>query len=154
MKKNGYNDIAPSENPAVIHFKGHSMFPFLRPGDRLIIEQRPSRPLRPGDIVLLGDNQSISHGYTAHRIIKKVKAKRFITKGDNMWLSDSATRAIDEIKGRVVLIIRNRRLISLTHGLYGRMGGLIAFLSKKNITPGLIASRLKRLREGAFDPIH
>jgi hypothetical protein len=51
------------------------------------------------------------------------------------------------------MIIRDRRLISLSGGLYGRMGNIAAFLSRKNITPGTIASRLTRLWREIFVPI-
>lgn len=145
----------PSYTRAVLHYQGYSMFPFLRPGDRLIVERRICKPLQPGDIVLFEESRSpFGHECTAHRITGRMRGERYVTKGDNMPCPDPAVRGIEEITGRAVMLIRKKRVISLAGGLCGWLGPVIACLSRHNITPGLIASRLRRLREEIFVPCH
>ncbi|MBW2614844.1 MAG: S24/S26 family peptidase [Deltaproteobacteria bacterium] len=128
------------------HFQGFSMYPFLRPGDRLIIKREPYGPAKLGDIVLFEDKQSSPlWELTAHRIVRIISHNKFITKGDNLLKHDSGIRSSREIVGQAVMLVRKNRLMPLTKGLYGWVGRLMARYSRRNITPGIIMSRVKQL---------
>ena len=128
------------------NFQGFSMYPFLRPGDRLIIKREPYGPARLGDIVLFeNEPSSLPTKLTAHRIVRILSNNRFMTKGDNLLRYDSGVRSSREIVGQAVMLVRKNRLVPLTKGLYGYVGRLMARYSGKNMTPGIIMSRLKRL---------
>ena len=130
----------------IFRFQGYSMFPFLRPGDRLIIKREPYGPAKLGDIVLFEHEQSSPvRELTAHRIVRIISHNRFITKGDNLLRPDPGIRSSHEIVGQAVMLIRKSRLAPLTRGLYGWVGRLMACYSRRNMTPGIIMSRVKQL---------
>jgi signal peptidase I len=122
------------------------MYPFFKPGDRLVVKKTTYNRLRPGDVVLYRNLQSgASPGMTAHRIIKTMSTGPLVTKGDNMHRSDPAVRLSGDLMGPVVMIIRRGRVIPLNKGLHAWMGRLLVYASRKNMTPGLILSRLKTM---------
>ena len=128
-----------------MHYRGFSMFPFIRPGDRLIARRAVGSPLKIGDVVLFAPHTDPGGpALTAHRIVEIPAADRFVTKGDNRPFPDRAIKHSKEIRGRGILIIRKNRMLSLTRGPYGRAAKFIARLSRMNLTPGLIVSRLKQ----------
>jgi len=122
------------------------MFPMLRPGDRLVVEKGCSSPMRAGDVVLVKPDSSSGAGLTAHRIIRVDDRHRFVTKGDNLFKPDPGLKGPEDIIGRVTAVIRRNRLKSLKRGLYGRLWKGMARCSRRNLTPGLILSRLKGLK--------
>jgi signal peptidase I len=122
------------------------MYPFLRTGDRLLVEREIHTPVRIGQILIFRENHSSAgHTYTAHRVVKKIGNDRFITKGDNLFKPDPGIRSIREAAGIAVMLIRGQRLIHIKKGLYFRIGKLFAYLSRKNFTPGLLMARIKRI---------
>lgn len=134
------------ENVTQFNFQGFSMYPFLRPGDRLIMKREPYGPAKLGDIVLFADKQSSPPlELTAHRIVRIISHNRFITKGDNLLKHDSGIRSSHEIVGQAVMLVRKSRLVPLTKGLHGWTGRLMACYSRRNMTPGIIMSRVKQL---------
>ena len=141
----------PTDRPrdrdlVVFRFLGYSMFPFLRPGDRLIVKQGSCGPPGIGDIVLFSTGPSLKSGkLTAHRVVGRISEDRFITKGDNLPRQDPGLRHTRDIQGLVVMVARNGRLRSLASGLRGRAGRWVACFSRNNLTPGIILSRLRRL---------
>ena len=127
------------------------MFPYLRSGDRLIVKRRDFTSVKTGNIILFKNQQlSPEHGLTAHRVIRIISNTEFITKGDNLISNDPGVRRVDEIVGRVVMLVRRNRILPLTIGLYGWLGKLMAFCSKRNFTPGIIVSRLKLVKGIVF----
>jgi signal peptidase I len=91
---------------------GYSMWPFIRPGRKLIVKKIPVENLRAGDIILYrSDDQLI-----CHRLIKKVKDKQkyfLYARGDN---SSSSPEVIREgaYSGKAVGILKNNKILSLT----------------------------------------
>ncbi|MFH1490662.1 MAG: S24/S26 family peptidase [Pseudomonadota bacterium] len=135
-----------NEKYGLYRFQGYSMYPMLHPGDRLVVEKEPCSPLRPGDVVLVKPGPSFGSGFTAHRIIQVDAQCRFVTKGDNLVRPDPGLKGPEDILGRVTAVIRKNRFKSLRKGLYGRFGKAMARYSRRNLTPGLILSRLKGLK--------
>ncbi len=87
---------------------GFSMWPFIRQGDKLVIKKVPVDDLRPGDIILYRANNQL----VCHRLVKKNRDFLY-TRGDNSMSSPEViTQEI--FIGKVVGIIRNNRMISLT----------------------------------------
>ena len=128
------------------NFQGFSMYPLVKPGDRLIVKRGAYGPAKLGDIVLFENKQSSpARELTAHRIVRIISHNRFITKGDNLLKHDSGVRSSHEIVGQAVMLVRKSRLVPLTKGLYGWTGRLMACYSRRNMTPGIIMSRVKQL---------
>jgi signal peptidase I len=90
---------------------GLSMWPFLGPGERLIIKRVTAGDLRIGDLVIYREGDMT----VCHRLVKKTKSNReylLYARGD------SATRAPDPVRpeiliGRVVGRIKNGRVINV-----------------------------------------
>jgi len=120
------------------------MFPFLRPGDKLVVRRGPSLKLRTGNIVLYRKTHSQSiPSLMAHRIVRKISEEHFITKGDNLESTDPGICRLDEVIGQVIFVIRKARLVSLDTGPYAWLQGPIALFSRINCTPGIVARRFK-----------
>jgi signal peptidase I len=135
-----------NETFALFQFQGYSMAPMVRPGDRLIVEKGPQMTVRLGDVVLFKNDQAVNtEGLTAHRVIQIDAGHRFITKGDNLTRPDLGFKVMEDITGRAVALIRKKRLWPLNKGLYGGLGKVMARSSRRNITPGILLSRLKGL---------
>jgi signal peptidase I len=119
------------------------MFPFFRPGDRLVVRSSADHPLKTGDVVVFATADVLRPAWVAHRIVGVNAAGAYITKGDNLPLVDADAKPGSAIAGQVVLVLRQGRALSLTSAPYRRLGPWLAILSRHNLTPGLIASRFK-----------
>jgi len=129
----------------LIAFQGYSMYPFLRNGDRLIVRTRPIVCPSIGDIVVLPIHGSGKPpAWIAHRIVTKTPDGKIITKGDNMKVPDGPILAPAEIAGVVVFVLRRQRLKPLTGRWFRCQGRAIAILSRWNLTPAIVAGRLKK----------
>jgi hypothetical protein len=108
------------------------MYPFLRPGDTLLCKNSPSGDdIRIGDIVV---TQVDGGRQTAHRVIK---LSPLSIKGDNLPVADTFPSG-DIRPGEIVTDIkRGDRIFHVR----GRKQKLIAFLSRYNLTPGILKSR-------------
>ena len=124
------------------------MFPFLRPGDRLIVRRGASLSPGIGDIVLFHPEQARGpRTLTAHRIVSRSGRGRFITKGDNLSLPDPGSRVTDDIEGIAVMLFRKGRPLSLITGPRGWAGKWVAWCSRNNLTPGILLARAGKLPE-------
>lgn len=91
---------------------GFSMWPYLKPDERLIFKKVPAETLKIGDLVLYkANNQTI-----CHRLVKKVgyrKRQLLYVRGDN---SKSLPEGVTEqmFLGKAIEIIRNGKTVSLT----------------------------------------
>ncbi|MFH1191351.1 MAG: S24/S26 family peptidase, partial [Candidatus Omnitrophota bacterium] len=57
----------PGEDLLFFETSGFSMWPFIRPGERLVIKKSPAQDLRAGDIILYRANNQLA----CHRLVKK-----------------------------------------------------------------------------------
>jgi len=129
----------------LFRFEGFSMFPFLRPADRLVVKTGTNLPLAVGTVVLFNnDGRSGPGGVVVHRIVRATPEGRFITKGDNMKKPDQRLLSTGDIAGVVVMVLRRRRLKPLTGALARGMARVIAALSRHNLTPALVGTILKK----------
>ena len=148
MKINPPHDsVGPSNKTySLFSFRGYSMYPFFKPGDRLVVKRGTDTKPRLGDVVIYRNPPSgTSRSLTAHRIIRTSPSGPFITKGDNLQRPDPGVLFSGDILGQVVMIIRKGRVMALNKGLHAWMGRLLVYSSRKNMTPGLIISRLKAI---------
>lgn len=83
--------------------KSDSMEPTIKNGDVIIIKKIPEEKLEDGDIITFKQNADI----ITHRIskIEEENGKKYITKGDNNNLEDSAKITYQEIKGKKIITI-------------------------------------------------
>lgn len=94
-----------------IRTQGFSMFPFLRPGDRCVVEKCPPNTLKQGDIVVVKKNNQ----WIAHRLVRidnRHSQELFICKGDQNQREDQPATA-NEIVGKVVSFQRGNQHIFL-----------------------------------------
>lgn len=127
-----------------LSFAGYSMYPALRPGDILITQKIPAERLCPGDII----SYQRKGKCLVHRVIgtKKGTEKRdkcspeicIQTKGDNMLHRDPEQISARTEYLKVILIRRKKKLIR------PGFGPCLAFLSRHNLTPGIMISRINR----------
>ena len=101
---------AKSQDLIFIDVSGFSMWPFLRPGQKLVIKKISMGDLKIGDIVLyMANNQLV-----CHRLVKKVIDKKknvFYVRGDNS-LSLSEPLQKEMFLGKVMGALRNGKMIN------------------------------------------
>ena len=91
---------------------GFSMWPYMKPDERLIFKKVPPETLRIGDIVLYkANNQTI-----CHRLVRKIghrEEQLLYVRGDN---STSSPELITKqmFLGKAIAIIRDGKAVSLT----------------------------------------
>lgn len=105
LKNCGYEN----ENLIFIETEGYSMWPFLRPGRKLIIKKVPLQTLNIGDIILFRKSEQL----VCHRLVKKIKLGNGLllyARGDN---SLSLPEAVNEDKflGKAIGLLKNGRII-------------------------------------------
>lgn len=97
-----------SEDLLFFETSGFSMWPFIRPKEKLVIKKFPADDLRAGDIILYRVNNQL----ICHRLVRKNKDFLY-TRGDNS-LSAPEPITREMFIGKVVGIIKNNRTINLT----------------------------------------
>lgn len=87
--------------------KSNSMYPTLQKGDFILIKR--NNDYKKGDIITYNYE---SNYLVTHRIIEK-NNNFFITKGDNNNSEDDKFIQLDNIKGKVILILNRKNQISI-----------------------------------------
>jgi len=100
-----------------IEADGFSMWPFLRPGEKLIIKRVTAKALKIGDIILYRlDNQLV-----CHRLVKIKEDAGYLlyTRGDN---SSSKSEPVKEemLVGKAIGVLKNGKVINL-EGFFWQM---------------------------------
>jgi hypothetical protein len=121
-------------------FTGYSMYPFLKPGDLLVVREISSNSLRIGDIVLASDAKK---RYMVHRLVKILSPNKGVLKGDSMLKPDPEPVELSTLTGKVIGFIRGKQLVILSTGLRSGLNKLYAFFSLKGLTPGAIRLRIR-----------
>ena len=112
--------------------KGYSMYPLFRQGlDEAVIEKADFSTLHRGDVVLYRRDPSpgapsLQGILVLHRVYKKT-ADTFYMVGDNQTEIEGPLRP-DQVRGKLVLLIRKGRTISVRHPLYRMLTTLWLFL--------------------------
>jgi len=121
------------------------MYPFLKPGDRLIVRRLPAAHVQIGDILVFpGEDSRI----VAHRLVKLSPEGVAVTKGDSMLRVDAApVDLLSGIADRVDAVIRGRRFITISSGPGPKAKYGYALLSRWNLTPCAIKLKLKLFLE-------
>lgn len=91
---------------------GFSMWPFLKPGDKLIVEKISASSLSAGDVILYKLNNQV----VCHRLIKKIKTSGSCVlscRGDG---SVFASERVDGqmLLGRVMGVVDGGKVINIT----------------------------------------
>lgn len=105
-----------------MNYNGPSMYPTLKPGDRLNIVPCLDAEIRVGDVVVF--NGIDKPEKVVHRVVQKGGAG-FRTWGDNNCDIDPDMLNALDIEGRVISIKRQDRIIKIQGGLKGRITGLL-----------------------------
>ena len=87
--------------------RSNSMYPTLKKGDVILIKKYNN--YKQGDIVTYAED---SNYLITHRIIEK-NNNSFKTKGDNNNSEDDKTIQLENIKGKVILILNRKNQISI-----------------------------------------
>ncbi len=101
--------------------RGHSMLPFIRDGDVLLV--RPGLETRPGDVVLCraGDGRLLAHRVA--RVHRQSHLCSILLQGDAYPWPDGLV-PLDNVLGRVVAVERGMRRARLDAGLLRWLGRL------------------------------
>lgn len=110
------------QNGCILRLKpqGYSMYPLFVPGrDEALIEQVPISSFKKGDVALYRRTEGI---LVLHRICR-ISSEGFYMVGDNQSDVEGPLSA-EQIKGKLVGVIRNGHSISVTHPCYRFLSGL------------------------------
>ena len=122
-----------------LDFTGYSMYPFLKPGDRILARPVQAGQLQVGDIVV-----AFRHDYfVVHRLVKLLPRQKGLLKGDSLLKPDPEVTDLSSLSGRVELILRGGRLFTITTGFRSSLKGFFAFLSLYCLTPGALRLRAR-----------
>ena len=124
---------------------GHSMFPFLLPGDVASITSAPISNLCVGDVVVF----DIGDRWVAHRLIRIENTDtgvRYITQGDSCFRIDRPF-GHEQLMGRVTAVLRNGRVIPVQR-LQPRYLGLARPVARLYLTARALAGRCLRMLRG------
>lgn len=95
----------------LIQTSGYSMWPFLKPREKILVKAIAGEDLACGDVILYKDRGRL----VCHRLIRKLQTARglsFLVRGDNAVYASEKTLD-DELLGKVVGIVRGGRIINL-----------------------------------------
>jgi signal peptidase I len=126
------------------------MYPFLKPGDRLVVKRIHPNYLQVGDIIVM--RRSKDH-ITAHRIVRMLSNGNAVTKGDSLLVPDNEQIKLSEVDGRVEAVVRGRKLIPVSTGPRSWGKGLYAILSVWGLTYGAIKIKVKNVLKKML-PLH
>jgi GNAT superfamily N-acetyltransferase len=105
--------------------RGFSMYPFIK--DRDVVTLEPlHRPLKSGDVVAF--RQPHADKLAVHRIVS-IKGSSFLVKGDNIPEPDGLI-PVEDIFAVAASVERKGKRVG---GGLGSAGGLLAFLSRRNL---------------------
>ena len=109
--------------------RGRSMYPYIQPGDILLIESANAANINIGDIALF----CLPSGtFVVHRVIKKNSSGSLLTNGDSLRLADEPV-AEEQVFGRVIQIERKGRVINLS-GVFNSLNArLITLLARHRL---------------------
>jgi signal peptidase len=103
-----FDDILKNGKLLRVKVTGHSMSPFIRGGEVVVIKNLPFEEMRTGDIVLFKNRRG---DLVLHRLVRKRGLERdgtIQTRGDSMPMLDEPVRDAD-VLGRVVSVERGGR---------------------------------------------
>lgn len=123
----------------MFHFTGYSMYPFLKPGDRLIVRRLEDALIEVGDIVVIRKHENL----VAHRLVGLSPDGKGVLKGDSLLKPDTDIISLSSLTGRVEAIVRNNRLINISVGIRSKLKKVYARLSLYNLTYGSIKLRIR-----------
>lgn len=102
------------------------MFPFIKPGDTLLIEVVDAEKLMTGDIAFY----CLPSGtFVVHRLVKRNGSLALLTNGDSLRKLDDPVTA-EQVFGKVSRIERGRKSLDLNGGMNNLAGRLIAILAR------------------------
>jgi signal peptidase I len=119
------------------------MYPFLKPGDRVVIKRAAQDSLQVGDIIVT-PSKSQTHA-VVHRIIKILPPDGCITKGDALFNPDPELILFSNVSGMVTAILRGNRVIPLNSGIRRRLKKLYVFLSITRLNFATFKQQVKNL---------
>lgn len=131
------------ESGKAVQFKpqGYSMYPVIVPGrDAVVVQKEDTAKLKRGDVVLYRRDGSI---LVIHRIWRKDE-KGFYMVGDNQTEIEGPLRQ-DQIKGKMVTLIRNGKEIDVNSLLYRIPCSIWLFMRPIRRPVSLAAAAVKRL---------
>ena len=141
IQEQNIEDILESGKAVQFKPQGYSMYPVIVPGrDAVIVQKEDPAKLRRGDVVLYRRDKSI---LVIHRICRK-NEKGYYMVGDNQTEIEGPLRP-DQIKGKMVTLIRNGKEIDVNSLLYRIPCSIWLFMRPVRRPVSLAAATAKRL---------
>lgn len=134
-------EILESGKAVQIWPQGYSMYPVIVPGrDAVIVQKEDPAKLKRGDVALYRRDKSI---LVIHRICRK-NGNGYYMVGDNQTEIEGPLRP-DQIKGKMVTLIRNGKEIDVNSLLYRIPCSIWLFMRPVRRPVSLAAATFKRL---------
>lgn len=137
-------------NISLFETTGFSMWPFLRPKEKLIVKKVPEKHLKVGDIILYQAYDKL----VCHRLVKKTENKGKVVlhaRGDNSGFScEPVTQEM--FLGKVVGIVKRDKIIGLDSQTRQYVNRLIVTISpivraiRKNSTLRLLYKKVYQVK--------
>lgn len=130
-----YEDVLSKAQILTFKVKGYSMFPFMKPGDRVLIQSYPKDKFKAGDLILFKKRMNEKTLLIIHRLVKKNKFRNsFFIKSDTSFNFDEPVMS-DDVLGKAIGIKKRSKVINLNN-MFGRCTNfLFLFFSITYILP-------------------
>jgi len=144
--KNNRNDIheligilLEDDRQLEFRMKGYSMFPLLRPDDKGVVRKCRHDEVKPGDIIVFYQNNSL----VAHRLIRR-KGDQLIAKGDKNSYTDAPVDS-NRLVGKLIQYERNGRIYNVENARW-RTTPAIHFTRIYSLVNAQLAQNHSRIR--------
>lgn len=144
--KNNRNDIheligilLEDDRQLEFRMKGYSMFPLLRPDDKGVVRKCRQDEVKPGDIIVFYQNNSL----VAHRLIRR-KGDQLIAKGDKNSYTDAPVDS-NRLVGKLIQYERNGRIYNVENARW-RTTPAIHFTRIYSLVNAQLAQNHSRIR--------
>lgn len=141
IQEQNIEEILESGKAVQIKPRGYSMYPVIVPGrDEVIVQKEDPAKLKRGDVALYRRDQSI---LVIHRICRK-NEKGYYMVGDNQTEIEGPLRP-DQIKGKMVILIRNGKEIDVNSLIYRIPCSIWLFMRPIRKPVSQVAAAVKRM---------
>ena len=124
---------------------GTSMWPVIRSGDGMVVEQIPEEEIASRDVLVFSTG---GEKLVAHRLIRTEEIKgqrRYILRGDFRWAPDPPV-GYDSVVGKVVAIERRGKTIATNGSLHRLWVGLWLVLRPLALRARAVWMKIRRVR--------
>ena len=140
MAEGTFESLLERDGKLVYKTRGISMLPMLHENRDLVVIERTSERLKPGDVALYRRGSQ----YVLHRVLE-VRPNDYVIRGDNTYLLETGITDAD-VLGVLTMFVRKGKQISVTNPGYLRY---VRFWQRIYPVRRIVVIAYRRLREYA-----